>query len=187
MIIEGTSWDDLATRMFTCGVVMGWGAATPSETYYLYRSEGALLDDYYNPEGYMDPVTDGYLQAAMEATTVEEAYKNWQLVQWDGQTGTAMQGNCPWVWIVNLDHIYFVRDGLSIGGQPIHPHGHSIPLIRTCRTGPGRNNEQAGISGFRRVCLRDCRKTRRGFPTNFGSLLRAEFVPWKGTNSTLAA
>lgn len=130
MIIEGTSWDDLATRMFTCGVVMGWGAATPSETYYLYRSEGALLDDYYNPEGYMDPVTDGYLQAAMEATTVEEAYKNWRLVQWDGQTGTAMQGNCPWVWIVNLDHIYFVRDGLSIGEQPIHPHGHSIPLIQ---------------------------------------------------------
>lgn len=30
-------------------------------------------------------------------------------------------------------------------------------------------------------------KPRRGFPTNFGSLLRAEFVPWKGTNSTLAA
>ncbi len=130
MNIEGTSWDDLAQRMFTCGVVMGWGAATPAETYYLYRSEGALLDDYYNPEGYMDPVTDGYLQAAMEAATTEEAYRYWQLVQWDGETGTAMQGSCPWVWIVNLDHIYFVRDGLSIGEQPIHPHGHSIPLIQ---------------------------------------------------------
>ena len=128
--LEGTSWDDLAKRMFTDGVVMGWGAATPSETYYLYRSEGALLDDYYNPEGYMSEVTDGYLEAAMAARTVEEAYANWQLAQWDGETGTAMKGEFPWVWIVNLDHIYFVRDGLTIGDQPIHPHGHSIPLIQ---------------------------------------------------------
>ncbi len=130
IIIEGTSWDDLAQRMFSCGVVMGWGAATPSESYYLYRSEGALLDDYYNPEAYMNPTTDAYMLEALKSLTVEDAYKNWQLAQWDGTTGTAMKGECPWVWIVNLDHIYFVRDGLSIGEQPIHPHGHSIPLIQ---------------------------------------------------------
>ena len=130
IIIEGTSWDDLARRMFSCGVVMGWGAATPSETYYLYRSQGALLDDYYNPEGYMSEITDGYMESALQAKTVEEAYAYWQKVQWDGETGTSMRGQCPWVWIVNLDHIYFLRDGLSIGEQPIHPHGHSIPLIQ---------------------------------------------------------
>ncbi len=132
IIIEGTSWDDLAKRMFACGVVMGWGAATPSESYYLYRSEGALLDDYYNPEGYQNPVTDAHMDAALKALTVEEAYEHWRLAQWDESagTGTAMAGECPWVWIVNLDHIYFVRDGLSIGEQPIHPHGHSIPLIQ---------------------------------------------------------
>ena len=130
IIVEGTSWDEIARRMFTDGVIMGWGAATPSETYYLYRSEGALLDDFYNPEGYMNEITDGYLNAAMSALTTEEAYANWQLAQWDGVTGTAMKGECPWVWIVNLDHIYFVRDGLSIGEQPVHPHGHSIPLIQ---------------------------------------------------------
>lgn len=128
--VEGTSWSDLAQRMFSDAVVMGWGAATPSESYYLYRSEGALLDDFYNPEGYQSDVTDGYMEAALNALTVEDAYANWQKAQWDGTTGTAMQGQCPWVWIVNLDHIYFVRDGLSIGEQPIHPHGHSIPLIQ---------------------------------------------------------
>ncbi len=130
MILEGCSWDEIYQRMFTCGVVMGWGAATPSETYYLYRSEGVLLDDCYNPECYQSETTDGYMQAALQALTVEDAYENWQKVQWDGTTGTAMKGQCPWVWIVNLDHVYFVRDGLSIGDQPIHPHGHSIPLIQ---------------------------------------------------------
>ena len=50
--------------------------------------------------------------------------------QWDGETGTAMKGECPWVWIVNLDHVTYVSDGLSIGEQPIHGHGHGLPLIQ---------------------------------------------------------
>ncbi|MBR6769652.1 MAG: ABC transporter substrate-binding protein [Lachnospiraceae bacterium] len=130
ILVEGTSWDDIMQRMFSEAVMMGWGSANPNETYYLYHSGGALLDDFYNPEGYQNTITDGYLHAAMEALTTEEANRNWQLAQWDGTTGTAMRGECPWVWIVNLDHVTFVRDGLSIGKQPIHPHGHGLPLIQ---------------------------------------------------------
>lgn len=128
--VEGVSWDEITRRMFSEAVMMGWGSAIPNETYYLYRSEGALLDDFYNPEGYRSDVTDSYLDAAMEALTVEEANRNWRLVQWDGSTGASMRGECPWVWIVNLDHVTFVRDGLSIGEQPIHGHGHGLPLIQ---------------------------------------------------------
>lgn len=128
--IEGMSWDEIMKVMFSEAVLMGWGSSSPNETYYLYRSEGALLDDFYNPEGYMSDVTDGYLDAAMSALTVEAANENWKKVQWDGTTGTAMQGECPWVWIVNLDHVTYVREGLSIGNQPIHGHGHGLPLIQ---------------------------------------------------------
>lgn len=128
--VEGTSWDDIMQRMFSEAVMMGWGSAIPNETYYLYRSEGALLDDFYNPEGYMSEKTDGYLDAAMNALTADEANENWKKAQWDGESGTAMKGECPWVWIVNLDHVTYVRDGLSIGEQPIHGHGHGLPLIQ---------------------------------------------------------
>lgn len=128
--VEGTSWDEITRRMFSEAVMMGWGSSIPNETYYLYRSEGALQDDFYNPEGYRSSVTDTYLNAAMEALTVEEANENWQKAQWDGSTGTAMQGECPWVWIVNLDHVTYVRDGLSIGEQPVHGHGHGLSLIQ---------------------------------------------------------
>lgn len=128
--VEGVSWDEIMERMFSDAVMMGWGSAIPNETYYLYRSEGALMDDFYNPEGYQSDVTDGYLDAAMKALTAKEANENWQKVQWDGATGTAMQGECPWVWIVNLDHVTYVRDGLSIGSQPVHGHGHGLPLIQ---------------------------------------------------------
>ena len=79
----------------------------------------------------MSPVTDGYLAAAMAASTLEEAYENWRLAQWDGSTGTAMQGECPWVWVVNVDHLYYVREGLDLGAQRIHPHGASIPLLQS--------------------------------------------------------
>ncbi|MDO4268740.1 MAG: ABC transporter substrate-binding protein [Eubacteriales bacterium] len=128
--VEGLSWDEIMNVMFSEAVLMGWGSASPNETYYLYRSEGALLDDFYNPEGYQSEVTDGYLNTAMAALTVEEANENWQKAQWDSTTGTAMKGECPWVWIVNLDHVTYVRDGLSIGEQPIHGHGHGLPLIQ---------------------------------------------------------
>ncbi len=128
--VEGKSWDEISRLMFSEAVLMGWGSANPNETYYLYRSAGALLEDYYNPEGYVSHRTDGYLEAAMTALTPEAANENWQKVQWDGETGTAMQGECPWVWIVNLDHVTYVRDGLSIGNQPIHGHGHGFSLIQ---------------------------------------------------------
>ena len=128
--VEGAAWDEIMQRMFSEAVMMGWGSAIPNETYYLYRSEGAWLDDFYNPEGYQSDVTDSYLKEAMEALTVEEANDNWKKVQWDGTTGTAMKGECPWVWIVNLDHVTYVRDGLSIGEQPVHGHGHGLPLIQ---------------------------------------------------------
>ncbi len=128
--VEGTGWDVIMQRMFSEAVLMGWGSSSPNESYYLYRSEGALLDDFYNPEGYQSAVTDAYLHAAMEALTVEEANANWRNAQWNGVTGTSMKGECPWVWIVNLDHVTYVRDGLSIGDQPIHGHGHGFSLIQ---------------------------------------------------------
>lgn len=128
--VEGTSWDEIMQRMFSEAVVMGWGSSSPNETYYLYRSDGALLDDFYNPEGYMSSETDEYLSAALCALNAQQANENWQKVQWDGTTGTAMKGECPWVWIVNLDHVTYVREGLSIGQQPIHGHGHGLPLIQ---------------------------------------------------------
>ena len=130
VIPEGLSWDEISLRMFSEAVMMGWGAANPSETYFLYQSKGALLDDYYNPEGHMSEVTDGYLEAARQALTPEEAYENFRKVQWDGETGTAMIGQCPWVWIVNLDHVYFIRDNLNIGNQYVHPHGSNFPFLQ---------------------------------------------------------
>ena len=41
-----------------------------------------------------------------------------------GVTGVTGEGDCPWVWLVNVNHLYWVRDGLQVAAQKIHPHGH---------------------------------------------------------------
>ena len=133
MNVEGTSWDDISKRMFSEAVCMGWGSSNPYTTYCLFHTDNMLKDDYYNPEGYSNPVVDGYLNGAMEALTVEEANKNWQLSQWDGTTGTAMKGDCPWVWLVNIQHLYYAREGLNIGEQQLHAHGSSMPLLQNLK------------------------------------------------------
>ena len=112
--------------------MMGWGAQNPNETYLLYHSDNAGRD-YYNPENYRSSAVDRHIDEAMEATDWETAMAHWKLAQYDGTTGTATQGDCPWVWLVNVDHLYFVREGLDIGTQKIHPHGHDWPLAANLR------------------------------------------------------
>ncbi|HHX62720.1 MAG TPA: ABC transporter substrate-binding protein [Epulopiscium sp.] len=125
---EGSSWDIIEQRMFSEPVLMGWGAQNPKETYLLYHSDNAGRD-YYNPEYFSNPVTDGYIESAMAALSPEEATAYWKKVQWDGETGLATEGESPWVWLVNVDHLYYVKEGLNIGAQKIHPHGHAWPLV----------------------------------------------------------
>jgi len=133
IVVEGTSWDDISKRMFSEAVLMGWGSSNPYTSYCLYHSDNMLKDDYYNPEGYSNPAVDKYLDAAMKALSPDEANKNWKKAQWDGSTGTAMKGDCPWVWLVNMQHLYYVRDGLDIGEQQLHAHGASMPLIQNLK------------------------------------------------------
>ncbi|NLH01396.1 MAG: ABC transporter substrate-binding protein [Clostridiales bacterium] len=131
--IEGTSWDDISKRMFSEAVLMAWGSSNPYTSYCLFHSDNMLKDDYYNPEGYSNPVVDKYLEAAMQSLTVDEANENWKKAQWDGTTGTAMKGDCPWVWLVNMQHLYYVRNGLDIGEQQLHAHGASMPLLQNLK------------------------------------------------------
>ena len=133
ILVEGTSWDDIAKRMFSEAVCLGWGNSNPYESYILYHSSCRYRDDFYNPEGYANETVDGYLEQAMEALSAEEANELWKKAQWDGVTGTAMQGDCPCVFLVNIQHLYYVREGLDIGQQQLHPHGSSMPLIQNLK------------------------------------------------------
>jgi len=124
---EGMSWDEIRRSMYSNAVLYGWGSHDPLEMYNLYSSKNAGVD-LYNTGFYRNDVVDAYLEQALSATTTEAANEFWKKAQWDGQTGLSARGDAPWAWLVNLDHLYLVKDGLNIGKQKIHPHGHGWPV-----------------------------------------------------------
>ncbi|GAB7387718.1 ABC transporter substrate-binding protein [Bacillaceae bacterium] len=125
--VEGKSWDEIKKLMHANAVLFGWGSHDPAEMYYLYSSKYAGIE-FFNPGFYRNPTVDAYMEKAMAATDPAQALEYWKKAQWDGKTGVSAKGDAPWAWLVNLDHLYLVKDQLDIGKQKIHPHGHGWPI-----------------------------------------------------------
>lgn len=120
----GTSWDEIFELFYSEAFVLWAGSVTP---YTLYQnttvnSAGVITA---NMGYYYNQTVEDYMSAAMAATTTEEANELWKLAQWDGETGASMLGDAPVVWLTNVSHMYFIRDGLDIGEQGLHGHGGS--------------------------------------------------------------
>ena len=92
--------------------------------YNLIYSEGVG-----NYSTYENATVDSHIDAALAMTRVEDSYDQWKRAQWDGTEGVAPQGGASWVWLVNVDHLYFKRSGLTIAEQKPHPHGHGWSLV----------------------------------------------------------
>jgi peptide/nickel transport system substrate-binding protein len=125
---KGGSWDDIGQEMYQTPVMFGWGSHSPMETYDLYHSNLATTG-YNNVTNVHNPAVDRYMDAALSALNTEDANAAWRKAAWDGTTGYSNQGDATWCWIVNIEHLYYVRDGLDVGNQRIHPHGHGFPVI----------------------------------------------------------
>lgn len=130
--IEGVGWDTAYDRALSEPLLWGWGAHTPMELYNIYHTiEGNTVDGkdlaQYSP--YANETVDTYMDQALAESDLEEAYTLWQQAQWDGTTGVTQEGDIPWVWLVNIDHLYWVRDSLTVAEQKIHPHGHGWSIV----------------------------------------------------------
>ena len=123
---KGASWDDIYLRQYADPVLWGWGSNSPVELYELTYSTG-----WGNYAQYMNETVDANLEAAQAARTVEESYPFYQAAQWDAASGTgvAPEGAATWVWLANVDHLYFEREGLAVAEQKPHPHGHGWSLV----------------------------------------------------------
>ncbi|MUT67162.1 ABC transporter substrate-binding protein [Paenibacillus sp. NEAU-GSW1] len=124
---SGKSWDDIGKLMYSNAVLFGFGSQDPIEMYNLYSSKFRGVD-YYNSGYYSNAAVDGWFEKALLARNERDAMEYWKKAQWDGTTGVGVQGDAAWAWLVNIDHLYVVKDGLDIGKQKIHPHGHGWPI-----------------------------------------------------------
>ena len=122
--IKGASWDDLYPHQFTDPVVWGWGTNAPTEIYNLNYSKGT--GNYACEE---NATVDAYLDEALAQPKVEDSFEFWKKAQWDGKEGIAPQGDAPWVWFANIDHLYFAKENLKVAEQKPHPHGHGWSLV----------------------------------------------------------
>lgn len=122
--IKGASWDDIYPHEFSTPILWGWGSNAPTELYELTYSQG-----WGNYACYDNAEIDSYLEEALAVPYIEDSYELFQKAQWDGTQGVAPQGAATWVWLANVDHLYFKRTGLEVAEQKPHPHGHGWSLV----------------------------------------------------------
>lgn len=121
VLYEGLgNWDELYLKMYSDPIIWGWGSNSPVENYQLYHTNGAC-----NYTGYSNEETDRLFDEALAATDMEESYGLWQ----KAQAAVGPKGEALWVWFANIDHLYFVRDGLKVAEQKLHPHGHGWSIV----------------------------------------------------------
>ena len=119
--IKGVGWDTAYTDALNNPLVWGWGAHTPMELYNIYHTAPGSDSALYSP--YANKKVDELMDAALACTDLEDSYALWQAAQEEIAKDT------PWVWLVNVDHLYWVREGLAVAEQKIHPHGHGWSIV----------------------------------------------------------
>ena len=124
--IEGVGWDTAYDRAQAEPLMWGWGAHSPMELYNIYHTvENGLAG--FSP--YSNETVDRYMDEALAASDLDISYELWQKAQWDGTTGIIQEGDIPWIWLVNIDHLYWSRDNLKVAEQKLHPHGHGWSIV----------------------------------------------------------
>lgn len=122
---EGVGWDVAYGRALSEPLMWGWGAHTPMELYNIYHTVGGSAE--YSP--YANETVDNYMDEALAADSLEESYELWKKAQWDGENGITQEGDIPWIWLANIDHLYWSRENLNVAEQKLHPHGHGWSIV----------------------------------------------------------
>ncbi|MDR1088879.1 MAG: ABC transporter substrate-binding protein [Coriobacteriales bacterium] len=112
---EGAGWDEIYSHQFSSPILWGWGSNAPTELYHLYYSTGSA-----NFSRYESATLDEQYDEALTQNQVEDSYRHWQL----GTAEVGPEAAATWVWLANVDHLYFARDDLNVAEQKLHPHGH---------------------------------------------------------------
>ena len=118
--VIGESWDVIYSHEYSDAILWGWGSNSPTELYNLLYSTA-----WGNYACYNSDEVDALLEEAVNTTDMDRSYAAYQ----EAMELVSTEGACTWVWLENIDHLYFSRDGLNVAEQKIHPHGHGWSLV----------------------------------------------------------
>lgn len=111
----GMSWSEVDPLTYTTPAIIGGGQYSPiGEVGRYYSGRNRSL--------YSNPAVDKHIDDGFASSSLEEAYENFKLSAWDGNTGYATDADCPWIYLITVDHLYFVKEGLNIPTDFVFPH-----------------------------------------------------------------
>jgi peptide/nickel transport system substrate-binding protein len=113
----GMSWDEIDPTTYSTPNIIGGGMFSPMgdvSRYYTGKNRAC----------YSNPTVDKHMDDGLAAASVEESYEHFKLAAWDGTTGFMTDADCPWVFVVTVKQLYFVREGLRVVEEQIFPHGY---------------------------------------------------------------
>ncbi len=123
--VKQTTWDEITEASYRSGVMWGFGQFNPMVIHQLFSSETFLTAQYSNTPGYENSQVDALINEAVAAPDHDGAVKKWKEAQ------EIYFRDIPYLYLVNIEHCYFVSDrvDISVSTQIPHPHGHGIPVI----------------------------------------------------------
>lgn len=127
--LEQKTWDEIPTLSSSNGVIWGWGQFDPVVLKNLFYSKDFTGDGMGNTVRYANKKTDSQIEDALKTSDHKKAINSWKKVQ------TETANDYAYLYIVNIEHSYFVNDSLdiSIDTQIPHPHGHGAPIINNMK------------------------------------------------------
>lgn len=116
--LVGADWDTIYQNMYSSAALMQQTSPDPYKSIYQqYHSKEA--DDFYmNPGLYNNTDSDKLMEDAMHTSDLSQADSLWAQSALVNGGGWGPAGDAPFVWLVNYDYNYFIKDGIDIGSQP---------------------------------------------------------------------
>ncbi len=91
------------------------------EMYNIYHTAPNSNLAAYSP--YSNKEVDELMDKALATNDLPKSFELWKKSQ------AKVSNDIPWIWLVNIDHLYWVKNGLNVAEQKIHPHGHGWSIV----------------------------------------------------------
>lgn len=124
---EGVSWDDIYADGKENAIIWALGSLSPKEIWETYATEAQEVG-YNNITNYSNPEVDRYIDDARSSESLEASLDSWQAAQEAGAASNP-EMDVPIIWLLRRDHLYLVGDGIDIGNQITHGHGHGLQIF----------------------------------------------------------
>ncbi len=122
---KGEDWDFIIANFKSLPFVLAGGEYNPNTMANSIDSRMAFEDNFYNLAGYVNPEVDILIDKALGASSEESANAIWKEAL---SLGSILNDN-PYISICHKEHLYFVRVGLNLGKQRLHPHDEGLTVF----------------------------------------------------------